>query len=48
MCVCFNVVISSMTLKMRLKMENRSDRKDITRLGLGMNTNILNIKCVSV
>ena len=31
MCVCFNEVILLMTLKMRLKMKNRSHRYDINR-----------------
>ena len=37
-----------MTMKVRLEMKNRSYRYDIDTLGLNMDTNILNIKCVSV
>ena len=33
-----------MVKKMRLKMKNRSSRNDINRLGVDMDTNILNIK----
>ena len=31
MCVCFNEVVLLMTLKMRLKIKNRSHRYDINR-----------------
>ena len=45
-CVCFNNVIRLMAMKMRLEMKNRSQRW--IDLGLDMDPNILNIKCVSV
>ena len=35
-------------MKMMLKMKNRSHRYDINRPSPRMDTNILNIKCVSV
>ena len=35
-----------MTMKIRLKMKNRSHRYDINRPTTKMDTNILNIKCV--
>ena len=37
-----------MTMKMRLKMKNRSQRYGIYNLGLDMDINILNIKFVLV
>ena len=46
-CVCFNDVIWSMAMKMRLKMKNRSQGYDINRPRPRMGPNILNIKCVS-
>ena len=41
-------IVSSIVLKMRVKMENRSHRYDIIKLYQGMVTNTLNIKCFSV
>ena len=54
--LCFNEVIWLMIVKMKLKMKSRSqqggllDHKDTTQIGLGldMDKNIVNIKCVSV
>ena len=37
-----------MTMKMELKIKNRSQRYDINRPKLDMDPNKLNIKCVSV
>ena len=45
-CFCFNDVIWSMAMKMRLKMKNRSQGYDINRPRPRMGPNILNIKCV--
>ena len=41
-------IVSSIVLKMRVKMENRSHRYDIIKLYQSMVTNTLNIKCFSV
>ena len=48
-CVCFHEIIRLVIMKMEMKMKNRSHRYDINRLyGLDMDTNIVNIKSVSV
>ena len=47
-CPSLNEVIWLTTMKMRLKMKNRSHRYEINIPRPRMDTNILNIKCVSM
>ena len=42
--VCFNEIV----MKMRLEMKNGSQRYELIEIGEDMDTNILNINCVSV
>ena len=50
--VMVNEVIWLIAMRMKLKMKNTSDKYDINTtqidLGLNMDTNILNVKCVSI
>ena len=46
-CVCIHEIIRLIIMKVKMKMKNRSHRYEIG-LGLDMNTNIVNIKRVSV
>ena len=54
MCISYMIscnnqeIVSSIVLKMRVKMKNRSHRYDIIELYQGMVMNTLNIKCFSV
>ena len=47
-CDCCNEIIWLITLKMKVKMKDKSDRYDIYRTRQDMVTNKLNVKCVSV
>ena len=47
-CVCIHEIIPLIIMKMKMKKNNRSHRYNIKDLGLGMDTNIVNIKRVSV
>ena len=46
--VCFNEIMWLIIMKMRLKIKIGSHRYDINRIWPDMDTNVLNIKCVSV
>ena len=47
-CVCIHKIILLIVMKMKMKVKNRSHRYDTKRLGLYIDTNMVNIKSVSV
>ena len=43
--VClYHEIIRLITMKMKMKMKNGSHRYDINRVGIGMDTNMVNVK----
>ena len=47
-CACIHEIRRLTIIKMKMKMKNTSDKYNINRATLRMDTNIVNIKCVSV
>ena len=47
-CVCIRKIMLLIVMKMKMKVKNRSHRYDTKRLGLYIDTNMVNIKSVSV